>query len=52
MDLETLYLRLQDEQGEYLDRKEVKIMTPGGKRFDILSLNWDEKAGEWVIIGE
>lgn len=52
MDLNTLYLRLEHEQGAEQDDKPIKILIPGGRRFEILSVNWDDDAGEWVIIGE
>jgi hypothetical protein len=52
MELDTLYRRLEHEQGAELDGEQVKIMTPDGERFDILSVNWDDEAGEWVIVGE
>jgi hypothetical protein len=53
MDLDTLHWRVVDEYAERDDRvsKPVKIMTPDGQRFDILSLNWDDEAGEWVLCG-
>lgn len=52
MDLSTLYLRLEHEQGAELDGEQIRIMTPDGERFPILSVNWDADAGEWVIIGD
>jgi hypothetical protein len=52
MDLETLLRRLEHERYTEKDDKEIKIITRGGNRFNILSVNWDDKAGEWVIIGE
>lgn len=27
-------------------------MTPGGRRYDLLSLNWDEERGHWLLIGD
>jgi hypothetical protein len=50
--LDDLYRRLEYEQGAEQDSKPIKIMTPDGRRFEILSVNWDDDAEEWVIIGE
>lgn len=44
--------RLYHERGEGREYEPIKIMTPDGERFEILSVNWDEGAQEWVIIGE
>jgi hypothetical protein len=53
MDLDTLYGRIIDEHlARGRSGKPVKIMTPDGERFGILSLNWDEETDEWVLCGE
>jgi hypothetical protein len=53
MDLDTLHGRIFDESRDPGRRDQpVKIMTPDGERFGILSLNWDEEADEWVLCGE
>jgi hypothetical protein len=54
MTLDELYRRLEHEQGAERDGAPIRIMTPGGHRFEILSVNWNEEdgPGEWVIIGE
>lgn len=52
MDLYTLADVLAFHVGEDRDRQPIKIMTPDGERFDVLSLTWDDEAQEWVIVGE
>lgn len=52
MELIAIYDRINHERGGGKEYEQVKIMTPDGERYDILSVNWDEDAGEWVIIGE
>jgi hypothetical protein len=52
VELHALYSRLGYEDEYDKVRAKIKIMTPQGDRFDILSLNWDEDMHEWVIIGE
>jgi hypothetical protein len=47
-----LYDRLLYEKGQGREYMPIKIMTPGGERFDVLSVNWDADAEEWVIIGD
>lgn len=34
------------------DTTEVRLLIPGGERYEILSLNWDDENDEWVLIGE
>lgn len=54
MTLDELYRRLEHEQGAERDEAPIRIMAPGGRRFEILSVNWNDEdaGGEWVIIGE
>lgn len=52
MDLETLFRLLEFHRGTDRDEVPVKIMTPGGDRYDTLSMSWDSEEGEWVIVGE
>lgn len=52
MDLETLARRLDYELGEERERKEVLVLSPGGRRYDLLSLNWDDEHGHWLLVTE
>lgn len=52
MQLITVYDRIAHERGEGREYEPVRILTPDGERYEILSVNWDDDAGEWVIIGE
>ena len=52
MELEDLIRRLEYERGGEHENSEVVIMTPDGYRYGILSVNWDDEHGQWVIIGE
>ena len=52
MELINIYDRIHHERGGGKEYEPVKILTPDGERYDILSVNWDEDAEEWVIIGE
>jgi hypothetical protein len=44
--------RLEYERGSDHEDDEVLLMTPTGRRYEILSLNWDDKHGHWVLIGD
>lgn len=52
MDLGTLLSRLEYERGGEHEGAEVLLMAPGGRRYELLSLNWDAEHGHWVLIGE
>lgn len=52
MDLWDLYQRLEHALGAERDHVEVELLVPGGARFEILSLNWDDETERWVLIGE
>lgn len=52
MELSTLRDRLDYERDAEHDHETIKIMTPGGRRYDVLSVNWDAEKEEWVIIGD
>lgn len=52
MDLGKLLDRLECERGGEHEHDEVLMMTPGGRRYEVLSLNWDDDYGHWVIVGE
>ncbi len=52
MNLKALYRRLEHEHGTELDGEPIKIMTPDGEVFEILSVNWDEADDQWLIISE
>ena len=52
VNLDDLHALLEYEQGAGLDGKEIVIMVPGGATFEILSVNWDDETGRWVIVGD
>jgi hypothetical protein len=52
MDLGTLARRLEHEVGGEHKDAEVLILAPGGRRYDLLSLNWDKERGCWVLVGD
>jgi hypothetical protein len=52
MNLRSLAERLDYELGEEHEHEDVLLMTPSGRRFEILSLNWDDERGHWVLIGD
>ncbi len=52
LELETVLARLEHERGGPHGRDEVLLLTPDGGRYELLSLNWDDEHGHWVLIGE
>lgn len=52
MDLEALARRLDHERGGEHADKEVKIMDQRGRRWGVLSVNWDAEREVWVIVGD
>lgn len=52
MDLSGLLRRLEHEVGGDRDQQEILIMGPDGVPYEILSVNWDDAAGHWVIVGD
>lgn len=52
MDLYALYRRLEYEFGSELDGAQVRLLTPSGEVYDILSLNYDTENEQYVLIGE
>lgn len=50
MDLEGLARRLDHERdGERAD-DELLALGPGGRRYEVLSLNWDDQHHTWVLV--
>lgn len=49
--LEDLARRLDHERDGEHAGDEVVLMTPDGRRYELLSLNWDAERGEWVLVG-
>lgn len=52
MDLEDLLRRMEYERGGEHGDTEVLLLIPGGRVYDVLSLNWDAEHGRWLICGE
>jgi hypothetical protein len=51
MTLDVLLERIQYEDGSGL-HKPVRLLSPNGETYDILSLNWDAENNQWVLVGE
>ncbi len=52
MDLWALMDRVEYERGAEHEDKPVQIMTPSGRRYDLLSLNWDAEHNVWLLVGD
>ena len=52
MRLDDLHARLEYERGAGRDGEDIVIMVPGGATYEILSVNWDDEMGLWVIVGD
>lgn len=50
LSLEDLARRLDHEREDEHADDEVLVLGPGGRRYELLSLNWDRERGHWVLV--
>ena len=50
VNLSDMHDRLHYEMGDGREHEPLKLMDPDGARHDIISVNWDDRHGEWVIV--
>jgi hypothetical protein len=50
MRLEDLARRLDHERDGELADAEIVVMSPGGRRYEILSVNWESERKTWLIV--